>query len=56
MIDILFVQKAMNKIKFINDVEGTLYPMNQIPEGMKFLDNFKWQEDRRPKTKLELFE
>ena len=56
VIDILFVQKAMNKIKFINDVEGTLYPMNQIPEGMKFLDNFKWQEDRRPKTKLELFE
>ncbi len=56
VINILFLHKEMHKIKLINDVDGTLYPMNQIPEGMKFLDNFKWQEERRPKNKLELFE
>lgn len=56
VIDIYFVNRELNKIKFINDVEGTLFPMNRIPADQKFLKNFLWQEDRRPKNKLELFE
>jgi lipopolysaccharide export system protein LptA len=56
VIDIIFTNKEINKIKFINDVDGTLYPMNQIPAAVKFLKNFKWQDERRPKNKLELFE
>ena len=56
VIDIYFVDKAVNKIKFVNDVDGALYPLNQIPEGEKKLSQFIWQDARRPKNKLELFE
>ena len=56
LIDIYFVKKELNKIKFVNDVDGTLYPLRQIPEDLKFLKNFLWEDKRRPKNKLELFE
>lgn len=56
VIDIYFLNKEVHKIKFINDVDGTLYPMRQIPEDQKYLKNYKWEEMRRPKNKLELFE
>jgi hypothetical protein len=56
VIDIYFVNKEVNKIKFINDVDGILYPIHQIPDDRKYLDKFKWLDSRRPKNKLELFE
>ena len=55
-IELFIVNKNANKIKYINDVKGILYPMNQIPEQLKLLKNFNWQDTRRPKNKLELFE
>ena len=42
--------------KFINDVNGTLYPLKQIPAGEDRLKGFIWMDKRRPKNKLELFE
>ncbi len=56
VIDIYFVKKELNKVKFINDVNGILYPLSQIPADKKELKNFKWWNSRRPKNKLELFE
>lgn len=56
VIDIFFVNKELNKVKFINNVDGTMYPLKQIPADKKKLKNFKWLDNRRPKTKLELFE
>ncbi|MGC4103900.1 OstA-like protein [Ferruginibacter sp.] len=56
VIDIFFVNKELNKVKFINKVDGVMYPMRQIPADKKELRNFKWQDARRPKNKLELFE
>jgi len=56
VIDIFFVQKELNKVKFINDVDGVMYPIKQIPADKKELKNFKWLDARRPKNKLELFE
>lgn len=56
VIDVYFVDKNVNKVKFINDVDGVLYPMRQIPDEQKNLKGFKWWESRRPKNKLELFE
>ncbi len=56
VIDVYFVDKNVNKVKFINDVDGVLYPMRQIPAEQKYLKGFKWWESRRPKNKLELFE
>ena len=56
VIDIYFVNKELNKVKFVNDVNGTLFPLKQIPAGEEFLKGFKWMDNRRPKNKLELFE
>jgi hypothetical protein len=56
VIDMYFQKGELNKVKFVNDVHGMMYPMNQIPEEEKFLRNFKWEDKRRPKNKLELFE
>jgi len=56
VIDIYFVNKEVNKVKLINDVDGTLYPLGQVPPDQKFLKNFTWWDARRPKSKLELFE
>ena len=54
--DVYFEKQEVKKIKFVKDVDGTLYPMKQIPKGKKYLKNFKWEDERRPKNKLELFE
>ena len=56
VIDVYFIDKAINKVKFVNDVDGTMYPIKQIPADQKFLKGFAWQDKRRPKNKLELFE
>lgn len=56
VIDMHFVKSELNKVKFVNDVHGMMYPMSQIPAEEKFLKNFKWEDKRRPKNKLELFE
>lgn len=55
VIDIYFVSKELNKVKFINNVNGTLYPIKEIPRDLKFLKGFKWLDERRPKNKLDLF-
>lgn len=55
-IDIFFVDKTIHKIKYTNDVSGTLFPMNQIPAVLNQLKNFNWQDDKRPKSKLAIFE
>jgi lipopolysaccharide export system protein LptA len=56
VIDIFFVNKELNKVKFINNVDGVMYPLRQIPADKRELKNFKWLDSRRPKNKLELFE
>ncbi len=56
VIDIYFKNKNINKIKFVNQVKGTLYPMNQIPAGLQLLKGFNWQESVRPKNKFAIFE
>lgn len=56
VIDIYFVNKELNKVKFVNDVDGTLFPLQQTPADQKQLKGFLWQDKRRPKNKLEIFE
>ncbi|MGN6492906.1 MAG: hypothetical protein ACTHLE_12980 [Agriterribacter sp.] len=46
----------MQKITWINEVTGGFYPVRQVPEERKRFRDFKWQEARRPKTRLEIFE
>jgi lipopolysaccharide export system protein LptA len=56
VIDTYFLDNQLNKVKFTNDVDGTLFPMGQIPEDQKFLKGYKWLDARRPKSKYELYE
>ena len=56
VVDVYFVKQEVRKIKFVNDVNGIMYPIRQIPADKKKLKNFKWEDKRRPKNKLELFE
>lgn len=56
VIDAYFVKKELNKVKFVNNVDGILYPIKDIPADKKELRGFKWHENRRPRTWLELFE
>ena len=55
IIDMRFKAKELNRVVFISDVKGTMYPIRQIPEEEKTLRNFQWHEKLRPKTKYELF-
>jgi lipopolysaccharide export system protein LptA len=56
IIDMRFADKELKKVVFIRDVTGTMYPIRQVPEEKKQLRDFKWLEEKRPKTKYELFE
>lgn len=56
VIDIFFINKEVNKVIFINNVNGTLFPLKKIPDDKKTLKGFKWLDSRRPKHHLELFE
>lgn len=56
IIDMFFGDKTLKRVVFRNDVTGTTFPMRQVPEDKKLLRNFKWLENKRPKTKFELFE
>lgn len=56
IIDIYFLKKELDKVVFRSAVTGTLWPIRQkSPQEMQ-LSGFRWLEDRRPKTREELFE
>lgn len=56
IMDVYFRDKEIYRVVFRSSVKGTLWPIRQkSPEEMR-LQNFKWLEARRPKTKYELFE
>lgn len=56
IIDIYILEKALDKVVFRSAVTGTIWPIQQKNPSEMRLPNFKWLEQRRPKTKLELFE
>jgi lipopolysaccharide transport protein LptA len=55
IIDMFFRDKSLNRVVYRNDVQGTTTPIRQVKFDEMRLRNFKWLEDRRPKTKYELF-
>ncbi len=56
VIDVFFKNDEVVKILFVQEVNAVLYPMTQIPVDKKALKGFDWQDRRRPKNYLELFE
>ena len=56
IMDVYFQNKELIKVVFRSAVSGTMWPMNQkTPQEMR-LPDFRWLEERRPKTKYEMFE
>ena len=48
--------RALHRVVFRSAVKGTLWPMHaKTPEELR-IQNFKWLDNRRPKTKYELYE
>ena len=56
VMDVYFKQKEIQRVVFRSQVKGTLWPIRQKSPSEMRLQNFKWLEARRPKTKYELFE
>lgn len=56
IIDIYFAKKELDRVVFRSAVTGTLWPIRQKTPGEMKLPNFRWLEERRPKTKYEMFE
>jgi len=48
--------KELNRVILRNDAEGTMYPFKHVVFEDMVLRGFKWQENRRPKSKQELFQ
>jgi lipopolysaccharide export system protein LptA len=55
IIDMRFKNKELNKVVFISAVTGKMVPFRMATEEDKVLRSFKWQDKRRPKSKIELF-
>ena len=56
IMDAYFKNNELSKVVFRSDVKGTLWPIRQKSPSEMRLKNFQWLEDKRPKTKYELFE
>lgn len=56
ILDIYFSEQALRKVVFRSSVTGTIWPMKQKDPTEMRLPNFRWLENRRPKTKYELYE
>ena len=55
VIDFYFKKEELIKVLFVNDIDGNMFPMNEIPQEQRELKNFQWLDQRRPKTKFELY-
>ncbi len=56
LINLYLKKKELQKITWINEVSGVMYPVKEVPEDKRQFRAFRWEEARRPKTRLELFE
>ena len=56
LMDIYFKESELQRVVFRSAVKGTIWPAQQkTPQEMR-LNEFKWHEERRPKSRFELFE
>jgi lipopolysaccharide export system protein LptA len=56
IIDMIFVNKELDRVVLRNDAEGSMIPFKKVNFDEMRLRGFKWQEERRPKSKQELFQ
>lgn len=56
IMDVFFKENQLSRVVFRSSVKGTIWPIKQKQPSEMRLQNFQWLENRRPKTKYELFE
>jgi lipopolysaccharide export system protein LptA len=56
VMDVYFTKGDINKVVLRSTVKGTMWPISQKQPSEMRLPDFQWLENRRPKTKYELFE
>ena len=56
IIDMYFSNQELKRVVFRSDVNGTMSPFRQVNHEEMRLRGFNWADNRRPKTKFELFE
>ncbi len=54
-IKILIVDREIEEVRKINQVDGDGYPESKYPKNEKLLKGFDWREDERPKSVEDLF-
>lgn len=54
VIDVFFEDSKAQRVVFLRNLEGTTYPMRQVNHEELKLRGFKWQNDKRPKTKFDI--
>jgi hypothetical protein len=54
IIEIQFENSEPSKVKFINQLQGKLNPLNKVLPEELIIRGFKWLEDQRPKSKFEI--
>ena len=56
MIDVRFNDGKAQKALFVNNLQGTMYPMKQVDHNEIKVRHFKWWDDKRPKSKFDIFQ
>jgi hypothetical protein len=52
VINIEFINNKPEKVIFINNLQGTMFPLNQVNHSDLQVKGFKWLIDLRPKSKF----
>ncbi len=55
IMDVYFAKQELKRVVFRSAVKGTLWPMRSKSPAEMRLQRFEWLEDRRPKTKYDLY-
>ncbi|MBC7874367.1 MAG: OstA family protein [Ferruginibacter sp.] len=55
IMDIYFSEQALQKVVLRTNITGTIWPIKEKSPTEMRLTNFRWLEERRPKTKYDLF-
>jgi lipopolysaccharide export system protein LptA len=56
LMDVYFKERELQRVVFRTAVKGTIWPVQQKSPAEMRLQNFKWRDAERPKTKYEMFE
>lgn len=54
VVEIRFADGKAKRVLLINGVDGTMYPMRQVNHEDLKLRNFRWLDDKRPKSRYDI--